>query len=186
VVQALVPAADVNNAVGFMSVGQDLGIVVILAIAGSVYQNSALKNILPVIPDPTRDRAFNVMAGTSNPVFDALADSVKTEVIRQIVKAMSGVWALMIGTTALSFVLSFFLGVSLSVGFLGGFILIIDLRERNCTWKVGQHQLKVGFEARLRMGEEFPEELSSLGSRKYAVGFGWLSFKMTRLWFSPL
>ena len=112
VVQALVSVEDLSNAVGFMSIGQDLGIVVFLAVAGTVYQNTAIKNILTVIPDSSMEDIFNVIAGTSNPAFTALEKVVQTEVIAQIVKAMSGVWALLIAGMALSFVLSLFLGVS--------------------------------------------------------------------------
>ncbi|CAG8975977.1 hypothetical protein HYALB_00012312 [Hymenoscyphus albidus] len=110
VVQALVPVHDLSNAVGFMSVAQDLGIVVILAIAGTVYQNTAIKNITKAIPGTSRDDVFNIIAGTSSPAFTALPLDTQTEVVAQIVKAMSGVRALLIAGMALSFVLSLFLG----------------------------------------------------------------------------
>ena len=114
VVQALVPVHDLSNAVGFMSVGQDLGIVVFLAIAGTMYQNIAIKNIMKSIPGTSTDEVFNIIAGTSNPVFTALPPNVQTEVVAQIIKAMSSVWALLIAGMALSFVLSLFLEVGYS------------------------------------------------------------------------
>jgi len=117
VVQALVPVHDLSNAVGFMSVGQDLGIVVFLAVAGTVYQNTAIKNIMKSVPGTSIDEVFKIIAGTSNPAFTTLPPDVQTEVVAQIIKAMSGVWALLIAGMALSFILSLFLGVSYSFMF---------------------------------------------------------------------
>lgn len=112
VVQALVPVDDLSNAVGFMSVAQDLGIVFFLAVAGTIYQNTAIKNIMSSVPGTSRGEVFEIIAGTSSPAFMSLSPSVQTEVVAQIIKSMSGVWALLIAGMALSFVLSLFLGVS--------------------------------------------------------------------------
>lgn len=147
VVQALVSVDDLSNAVGFMSVGQDLGIVVFLAVAGTVYQNTAIKNIMSSVPGTSMDEVFKIIAGTSNPAFTALPPDVQTEVVAQIVKSMSGVWALLIAGMALSFVLSLFLGVSHQFMF-GGHQLMINAERkvvhgrRNCP--TGNHRWREG------------------------------------------
>lgn len=112
VAQVLVPAEDVGNAVGFMSVAQDFGIVFMLGLAGSVYQNLAKERLRPILKGLSESDVSSVIAGTSNPVFQSLDASLQYEVVEKITDAISAVWAIMIGVGALCFVMSLFLGVS--------------------------------------------------------------------------
>lgn len=88
-----------------------MGIVVFLAVAGTIYQNIAIKNVKRALPSASESDAVLVTVGTSNPVFERLAINDRTRVIAEIISAMSNVWALLIAGMALSFILSLFLGV---------------------------------------------------------------------------
>ena len=112
VVQILVSPADIGNVVGFMSVGQDVGIVVLLSIAGTVYNNIALAKVRAVLSTASPTELQLIIAGTSNSVFQALTDDLREKVIVQITSAMSDVWAVIMAFGALSFVLSLSLGVT--------------------------------------------------------------------------
>lgn len=109
IVQMLVPTEEVGNAVGFMSVSQDLGIVFILAMAGTVYQNLALKRLTPLLAGRPASDVMQVIAGTSNPVFKSLDPELQKRVIGEITRSLSAVWAILIGVGALCFILSLFL-----------------------------------------------------------------------------
>ncbi|EED18132.1 efflux pump antibiotic resistance protein, putative [Talaromyces stipitatus ATCC 10500] len=109
IVQMLVPPEEVGNAVGFMSVSQDLGIVFILALAGTVYQNLALKRLTPLLAGRSAADVSQVIAGTSNSVFKSLDPNLQTKVVDEITKSMSVVWAILIGVGALCLILSLFL-----------------------------------------------------------------------------
>ena len=112
VVQLLVPPEEIGNAVGFMSVAQDLGIVFILSLAGAVYQNLALERVRPVLKSVSESDLRLIVAGTSNPMFRSLSPETRTIVIQKITSAMSAVWGVLMAVGALSFVMSWFLGVS--------------------------------------------------------------------------
>lgn len=113
IVQMLVPQEEVGNAVGFMSVSQDLGIVFILALAGTVYQNLALKRLTPLLAGRPASDVMQVIAGTSNSVFKSLDPDLQRKVVGEITRSLSAVWAVLIGVGALCFILSLFLKVSL-------------------------------------------------------------------------
>jgi hypothetical protein len=83
-----------------------------LALAGTIYQNIAIKKIAPILPGSSESDVASVIAGTSNHAFQSLPENIRTTVVAQITSSMSSVWALLIGGMALSFILSFFLGVS--------------------------------------------------------------------------
>lgn len=114
VVQMLVSSNDIGNAVGFMSVAQDLGIVFILALAGAVYQNLAVERVRPILSGLSAADLSQVIAGTSNHIFQSLDPDLRAEVVDKITNAMSGVWAILTGVGGLSFAMSLFLGVSYS------------------------------------------------------------------------
>lgn len=88
-----------------------MGIVIFLAIAGTVYQNIAIEKVRRVLTGASEADAVLVTVGTSNPVFEKLAINDRTRVIAEIVSAMGNVWALLMAGMALSFILSLFLGV---------------------------------------------------------------------------
>ena len=88
-----------------------MGIVVFLAMAGTIFQNIAVKNVRRALPGASESDAVLITVGTSNPVFERLAANDRTRAIAEIVSAMSNVWALLMAGMALSFILSLFLSV---------------------------------------------------------------------------
>ena len=88
-----------------------MGIVVFLAVAGTIFQNIAIKNVRNALPGVSESDAVLITVGTSNPVFERLATNDRSRAIAEIVSAMSNVWALLMAGMALSFVLSLFLSV---------------------------------------------------------------------------
>lgn len=111
VVQMLVSPEEVGNAVAFMSAAQDLGIVFILSLAGTVYQNLALKRVAHILPQANSEELTLVIAGTSSSGFKSLPDDTRNQIVVQIASSMSAVWAILIGIGALCFIMSLFLGV---------------------------------------------------------------------------
>ena len=82
--------------------------------AGTVYQNIAIEKVRPVLAGAPETDVAAVIAGTSNPVFQALREDIRTKVVAEISSAMSNVWAVLIAGMALSFILSCFLGLGLT------------------------------------------------------------------------
>lgn len=88
-----------------------MGIVVFLAVAGTIFQNIAIKNVRNALPGVSGSDAVLITVGTSNPVFERLTTNDRSRAITEIVSAMSNVWALLMAGMALSFILSLFLSV---------------------------------------------------------------------------
>ena len=93
-------------------IAQDLGMTVFLAIGGTLYQNFALRNVAPVLPNTSPGEIANLIAGTSSQTYKALSQEAKDLVIPQITDAMRNLWLFFLVGATLSFVLSVFLGVS--------------------------------------------------------------------------
>ncbi|KAK4861978.1 hypothetical protein LT330_003116 [Penicillium expansum] len=62
VVQSLVEPKDIPNAVGAMAIFQDLGMVIFLAMCGSIYQNIALQKVSRAIPKLSAADVSNLVA----------------------------------------------------------------------------------------------------------------------------
>ncbi|KAH0439680.1 putative MFS transporter [Colletotrichum camelliae] len=107
IMQSLVPAYDIANAVGAMTISQDLGMVLFLAISGSLFHNIAVDKVGNALPDVSHEEIGNLIAGTSSSAFQALLGEEKNVVIPHIASAMKSVWAFFLAASALSFVCSF-------------------------------------------------------------------------------
>ncbi|THC91405.1 hypothetical protein EYZ11_009134 [Aspergillus tanneri] len=105
IVQSLVALKDIPNAVGAMAISQDLGMVIFLAMAGSIYQNLALQKVTQAMPALSAADITNLVAGTSSRTYKALSESERALVTPQITEAMSNVWLFLVAGT-LSFVLT--------------------------------------------------------------------------------
>ncbi|KAK1765886.1 major facilitator superfamily domain-containing protein [Phialemonium atrogriseum] len=110
IVQSLVLVTDIANAVGAMTIAQDLGMVLFLAISGSIFQNTAVQKIGSALPNASPAEIMQLMTGTSSAVYMDLFESDKRVVIPQITDAMSNVWFMFLVAAALSFVCSLPLG----------------------------------------------------------------------------
>lgn len=113
VVQVMLPPHDANAAVGFMAFGQALGGIIVLGAAGSVFQNLAPQYIAPVLPDATAAEIQAVMAGTNSAYFKGLDEEVRSQVVAAITRALARTFAVSIAATAIGFVWSCFMSVSL-------------------------------------------------------------------------
>ncbi|KAL8857756.1 MAG: hypothetical protein Q9178_005656 [Gyalolechia marmorata] len=107
--QALVPPEDIPNAVGFMSIGQSVGTVLFLSIAGTIFSNEAIKAVTPILVGVSEADVEGAIAGTSSSVFATLDEATRSRVIEAIIQSMDKVYGIIIAGGALVFILSFFL-----------------------------------------------------------------------------
>ncbi|KAL8827119.1 MAG: hypothetical protein Q9191_003377 [Dirinaria sp. TL-2023a] len=104
--QALVSPKEISDAVGLISVGQSVGIVLSLAMAGAIYQNESYHAITPLLPPPvTPFDVRSLIAGTNSEVFQNLKETAKDLVIKALIKTMDKVYILTIAGGGLTFVL---------------------------------------------------------------------------------
>ena len=89
-----------------------LGITIFLASAGTIYQNFAAQRLAPILPNASPDEISSVITGTSSKAFQSMTESLQQQVVIQITGVMTNVWVFFIAASALSLVLSVFLGVS--------------------------------------------------------------------------
>ncbi|GES65987.1 major facilitator superfamily domain, general substrate transporter [Aspergillus terreus] len=106
VVQSLVDRKDIPNAVGAMAISQDLGMVIFLAMAGSIYQNVALQKVTQAMPSLSATEITNLVAGTSSRTYKALSEWERALVTPQITEAMSNVWLFFLVAGIMNFVLT--------------------------------------------------------------------------------
>ncbi|KAH8692506.1 major facilitator superfamily transporter [Phaeosphaeriaceae sp. PMI808] len=106
IVQSLVPIHDIANAVGAMTICQDLGMVLFLAISGSLFHNIAVDKVGKALPDVSPTEIANLIAGSSSKAFQALSEAEKALVIPEIASAMTSIWAFFLAASALSVVCS--------------------------------------------------------------------------------
>ena len=85
--------------------------VLFLSIAGTVFHNTAVKDVGEALPELSIDQIAQLAAGTSSPVFKRLSDSEKALVVTNITSAMKNVWLLFLVAAAMSFVFSLPLAV---------------------------------------------------------------------------
>ena len=111
--QAMVDVSEIPNAVGFMSVGQDVGIVILLSVAGSIYQNKAGLGLTAALPSFSKAEIETIVAGTATPTYRSLSAADKTTVIGVIVSSINDVFGVVIAAGAICLILSVFFGVSL-------------------------------------------------------------------------
>lgn len=113
VVQALVQPTEVNDAVGFMTAAQNMGLVTFLGVAGALYIIIGADKLHNVLPDHSYDDLLQLTSGIHSPIFEALNPELKTAVVDQVTAAIRNTFGLIMAGSAMTFVLSLFLGVSL-------------------------------------------------------------------------
>ncbi|KAF5665737.1 ABC transporter [Fusarium circinatum] len=106
IIQSLVPTHEIANAVGAMTIckSQDLGMVLFLAISGSLFHSVAVDKVGNALPTASDTDIGNLIAGTSSAAFKALSEDEKAIVIPEIASAMKSIWAFFMAAAALSFV----------------------------------------------------------------------------------
>ncbi|KAK8034599.1 azole resistance protein 1 [Apiospora rasikravindrae] len=111
VTQSLTPVEDVASSVGFQAIAQVLGSVVFLSVSGNIFFNTGTQAIRAVLPaDTPAPFVADLIAGSSSAAFESLSQYDGARVIDAITSSMRNVWIFYLAATALSFVLSFFLG----------------------------------------------------------------------------
>ncbi|RYC84869.1 hypothetical protein BFJ63_vAg12236 [Fusarium oxysporum f. sp. narcissi] len=103
IMQSLVPTHEISNALT-LTLAQDLGMVLFLAISGSLFHNVAVDKVGNTLPTASDTDIGNLIAGTSSAVFKALSEDEKAVVIPEIASAMKSIWAFFMAAAALSFV----------------------------------------------------------------------------------
>lgn len=88
--------------------------VLFLSVCGTVFQNTATKEVGQALPHLSSDEIAELVAGTSSEAFQTLSPSEKSIVVMNITSAIRNVWLLFLVAAALSFALSLPLAVSSS------------------------------------------------------------------------
>ncbi|KAI0179648.1 major facilitator superfamily domain-containing protein [Hypoxylon sp. FL1284] len=109
VASALAPPSDISNVVSIMTVAQVLGIIVALAVPGSIFQNKAVQNIASALPNIPQDELTQLITGASGASYQSLSDSDRALVVDQITRAIRESFYYLVGTTAIGFIASLFL-----------------------------------------------------------------------------
>jgi hypothetical protein len=107
VAQAVVDPSDVASAVGFITCAQTSGVTIALAIANSIFLNGAQENIEKILPDVPVATIQAAIAGAGSTFVKSLSETLRKEVLKAIVDAMSKTYILVITGGALALVLSF-------------------------------------------------------------------------------
>ncbi|KAF5585836.1 ABC transporter [Fusarium pseudoanthophilum] len=90
--------------IGSALMSQDLGMVLFLAISGSLFHNVAVDKVGNALPSASETEIGSLIAGTSSAAFKALSEDEKAVVIPEIASAMKSIWAFFMAAAALSFV----------------------------------------------------------------------------------
>ncbi|KAH7246518.1 major facilitator superfamily-domain-containing protein [Fusarium tricinctum] len=96
ITQSLVPSHEIANA--------DLGMVLFLAISGSLFHNVAVEKVGIALPGTSEAEIGTLIAGISSTAFKALSEDDKALVIIEITSAMKSIWAFFMAAAAFSFV----------------------------------------------------------------------------------
>jgi hypothetical protein len=112
VAQAKVPHERMADSAGFISLAQNLGIVLALAISGSIFQNKAVDGLLPILPGIPVDSVRGAIAGTSSSVLQQLPADIRLKVLDVIISAIGATYILVIVAGAMTIVGSLFMSVS--------------------------------------------------------------------------
>lgn len=140
VAQAKVEPNEVPLTVGFISLAQSFGIVIALAISGSVFLNEAFKGMAEILPGVPRDTVKGAIAGAGSAFFESLDESKRGEVLHAIIDAMGKTYILVIVAGAVVTVGSIFMPVCI-ISFNLHQVWIcanqcVVYRERNCSWRL--------------------------------------------------
>lgn len=88
------------------------GQIVLLSIAGSLYQNISIGMIRDAIPDVTTMEAFQLATGRHSHLYDDLPVHLQDEVIRIVTLSIRNAFAIIVPAAAIALIVSLFLSVS--------------------------------------------------------------------------
>ncbi|KAL8752878.1 MAG: hypothetical protein Q9199_005439 [Rusavskia elegans] len=107
--QALVDPEDIPNAIGFISIGQSIGVVLFLSVAGTIFNDEAIKAVTPILVGVSETEVEGAIAGTSSSIFETLDEVTRASVVEAIIQSLDKVYGIIIAGGALVFILAFFL-----------------------------------------------------------------------------
>jgi hypothetical protein len=114
VAQAKVSPSRETDASSFIALAQNLGIVLALAVSGTVFQNKALDELQKILPSLPRGALRGAISGSNSDILKHLPVETKAKVLHAVVDAMSRTYYLVVAAGALTIVGSIFMKVSLS------------------------------------------------------------------------
>jgi MFS family permease len=106
VAQASVPKQRAGQAIGLLTTGQVLGIVLSLSIGGTVLINTATSGLSVLLPGVPTNVIKNAISGTSGTFFNTLDEATKAAALDVIVKSIDKVYILPITAGVVGFVFS--------------------------------------------------------------------------------
>lgn len=106
VAQAKVPADQIAAATGFIALGQLIGPVITLSVAGTVLINTATSGLEALLPDVPVSVIKNAIAGTAGELLSTLDDEMRTKALEVIANSIGKVYILAIAAMAVGFVCS--------------------------------------------------------------------------------
>ena len=89
--------------------GQSMGIVISLAIAGAIFQNRAVSNVVSILSAVNTSSLRSAITGTDSAFFTTLSSGQRASVLGGIVKALSDVYIVVIFAGATVTLLAIFL-----------------------------------------------------------------------------
>ncbi|KAJ5611901.1 hypothetical protein N7528_009006 [Penicillium herquei] len=123
VAQSLVPPEEIPMAVGFMTCAQVGGSAIALSIANTIFLNRATAQIMDFLPNQSKDSVQALISGANNSLLDSLSETLRTDVVGAIVKAITDSLVLDLTAGAIAIVVALFLRrtkMSLAHGSGGG------------------------------------------------------------------
>lgn len=89
-----------------------LGAIVILSVAGTLYQNIGVEKIGRILPSLTKDELLQLTSGRYSTLFQTLSEDVRAQVVQEVTVAIRNGFLILVAGSALALILSFFLSVS--------------------------------------------------------------------------
>ncbi|KAL8408917.1 hypothetical protein RB594_007378 [Gaeumannomyces avenae] len=106
VAQMKVAAAEIPYCVGFMTVGQMLGIVFGTGMAGAVFVNRAEQALAALFPNATKDDISNAIAGATSTLINSASPELRAEAIHGITRAIQQAFIPIIAAGAICLICS--------------------------------------------------------------------------------
>jgi hypothetical protein len=112
VAQAKVSSARQTDATSFMSLAQNLGIMLALAISGAVFQNKAIDKLQRIFPHLSRNDLRGAISGNDSGILQRLDDATRAKALHAIVDSLSRTYFLVVTAGAMAVIGSLFMKVS--------------------------------------------------------------------------
>lgn len=103
-----------------------LGAIVILSVAGSLYQNIGAQKLSRIVPNATPEELLQLTSGRYSRIFQSLTPEVRDRVVQEVSLAIRNGFLILVAGSAIAFVSSFFLSVRFSLCLLS-FLLCLSL-----------------------------------------------------------